>query len=238
MQNVPGEAAWKHAANEMLKMSRLKHRSYSTEKTYLMWLRTFYKYIDPTAPQNLNEQHLKEFLTYLAVERRVAKSTQNQAFKALLFFYRHVIDVEVRSLAEVNRSRRGRRLPTVLTPEEVQKLISNLQGISRLMAQVIYGSGLRLNECLRLRVKDVDIARGILVVRAGKGDKDRQTILPDQIKEALEKHLSGIRVLYDKDRKIGIAGVNLAISFLFYHLKRAPINTSIRMGVRSSVAGE
>lgn len=208
-RNLTSENEWKQAAEEMIKMLRLKQRSYRTEDTYMRWLRDFYKYIRPAPPGKLDEKHLKEFLTYLAVERHVAKATQNQAFNALLFFYRNVIDKNVDSLTEVVRSRRGRRLPTVLSKEGVQKLISNLQGTSELMAKVMYGSGLRLNECTRLRVKDVDIERGVIVVRSGKGDKDRETILPESLNEDLKKHLTAIRKLYDEDRKNEVAGVHL-----------------------------
>lgn len=207
--NLSSETEWKLAAEEMKKILRLKQRSYSTEKTYINWLRGFYRYSRPIVPQNLNEQHLKEFLTYLAAERRVAKATQNQAFNALLFFYRHVIDVEVGSLANVVRAQRGRRLPTVLSQTEVDKLFDALQGISLLLAKVMYGSGLRLNECMRLRVKDIDLERGFIVVRGGKGDKDRQTICPNILKEDLANHLIEIRKLYDEDRKNEIAGVHL-----------------------------
>ena len=135
--NLSSESEWKLAAEEIKKMLRLKQRSYRTEKTYINWLRDFYRYSRPIDPQNLNDQHLKEFLTYLAAERRVAKVTQNQAFNALLFFYRHVIDVEVGSLANVVRAQRGRRLPTVLSKTEVEKLFDALQGISKLLAKVI-----------------------------------------------------------------------------------------------------
>jgi len=208
-RNASSEAEWKIAVEEMVRMLRLKQRSYRTEEAYLTWLRDFCRYICPVEPKELEEKHLKEFLTYLAAERRVAKATQNQAFNALLFFYRWVIDVEIGSLGEVIRARRGRRLPTVLSQKEVQKLLESLQGVTQLMAKVIYGSGLRLNECLRLRIKDVDLERGILVVRAGKGDKDRQTILPNLIKEELKSHLATARGLYDEDRKNDIAGVHL-----------------------------
>ncbi len=163
----------------------------------------------PQSPQKLDDSHIKDFLSYLASERRVAKSTQNQAFNALLFYYRHVLEKEVGSIAQVVRARKGRRLPVVLTYEKVIQLIDALQGVYQLMAQLIYGGGLSLNECFRLRVKDIEFEKNTLMIRGAKGDKDRQTLLPESIQPALQKHLQKVRKLYEKDHKAHVAGVFL-----------------------------
>jgi integron integrase len=203
------DTEWVKAGEMMKRMLRLKQLAYSTEKSYIMWLRGFYKFVSPLTPANLDDVHLKSYLSYLASERRVAKATQNQAFNALLFFYRYVIEKEVGSIAEVVRSKRGRRLPTVLSKDEVVRLISALDGVYELMAQIIYGGGLRLKECVRLRVKDIEFEKNLLMIRGAKGDKDRQTLLPEKVQPALHKHLAEVRKLYETDRQSNLAGVYL-----------------------------
>ena len=200
---------WVKAGEMMKRMLRLKQLAYSTEQSYIMWLRGFYKFVRPKMPADLDDSHLKSYLSYLASERHVAKATQNQAFNALLFFYRHVLEKEVGSIAEVVRSKRGRKLPTVLTKEEVMRLIGALDGVYGLMAQIIYGGGLRLKECVRLRVKDVEFEKNLLMIRGAKGDKDRQTLLPEIVQPALRKHLGEVHKLYEADRKSNLAGVYL-----------------------------
>jgi len=208
-QSPHWNAQWVTAADMMRRMLRLKQLSYRTEQTYMSWLRYFYKYVRPQTPEGLDDSHIKDYLSYLASERKVAKSTQNQAFNALLFFYRHVLEKEVGSIAQVVRARRGRRLPVVLTYEKVMQLIDGLQGIYRLMAQIIYGGGLRLNECVRLRIKDVEFEKNTLMIRGAKGDKDRQTLLSESIQPELREHLKKVRALYEKDRQANVAGVYL-----------------------------
>lgn len=139
----------------------------------MKWLHYFCGYVRPELPKQLDDSHIKKYLSFLASERRVSKSTQNQAFNALLFFYRNVLEKEVGSIADAVRSRRGRWLPTVLTQSETAALLDQLDSEHLLMARLIYGGGLRLNECLRLRVKDIDFEKKTLMIRAGKGDKDR-----------------------------------------------------------------
>ena len=200
---------WIQAGEMMKRMLRLKQLAYSTERTYLSWLRDFYKHVRPVAPEKLDTGHLKHYLTYLATERKVSKSTQNQAFNALLFFFRHVLEREVGSIADVVRSKRGRRLPTVLTKDEVMRLIGALNGIYGLMARIIYGGGLRIKECVRLRIKDLEFEKNTLMIRGAKGDKDRQTLLPESVQPALHEHLNMVRKLYDTDRQSNVAGVYL-----------------------------
>ena len=145
----------------------------------------------------------------MPLKRHVAKSTQNQAFNALLFFYRHVLDQEVGSINNVVRAKRGQRLPIVLSRDEVDRLLEKLTGTGLLMAKILYGSGLRSNECIRLRIQDLDFERGFINVRGAKGDKDRQTLLPENIIDELNEHLKKIRQLYENDRKANIVGVHL-----------------------------
>ncbi|MBW2088752.1 MAG: integron integrase [Deltaproteobacteria bacterium] len=208
-RTMESDSQWKSVAEETVRMLRLKHRSLSTEKTYMGWLRDFYRFSNSTPPHALDESHLRDYLTHLAVDRKVAAATQTQAFNALLFVFRHVLDKEIRNLHEVIRAQRKRKLPVVLSKQEVFQLFEHLEGINLLMAQLIYGCGLRISECVRLRVKDVDFEQNVLTIRSGKGDKDRQTVLPESLKDDLREHLHGVRELYEKDREDHIAGVYL-----------------------------
>ena len=200
---------WKIASEEMRHMIRLKQLALKTEKTYISWLRQFYRFLQGASPYSLDDTHITNFLTHLAVDRNIAASTQNQAFNALLFFYRHVLDKDVGHLGEVVRAKKRRWLPVVLTREEVARVFDQLSGSNRLMAQMIYGGGLRLRECVTLRVKDVDFERDVLVIKFGKGGKDRETLLPEFIKNDLKLHLDKIRALYDLDRQNDTPGVEM-----------------------------
>lgn len=208
-RTAPYEQLWKEHADRMVRMLRLKQRAYSTEQSYIGWLRQFYMRFKDRDPAEMDTSHIIDFLSYLAVDKNVAKSTQNQAFNAILFFYRYVLEKNIDSIRETVRATAKRRLPVVLSIQEVHRLIDNLSGINQLMARVIYGGGLRLNECLRLRIKDLDFERSSLFVRSGKGDKDRMTIMPESIKTKLQEHLEKVRTLYEKDRESNLAGVYL-----------------------------
>jgi integron integrase len=194
-------------AHEASRLMRLKHLSFRTEKSYLAWIARFLAFTAPADSKVLNEEHLKHYLSYLAVERKVAAATQKQAFNALLFLYRRVLGKEIIGLETVIPSHRPRRLPVVLTIEEIRDVFRHLSGVHRLIAAVIYGGGLRLEECLCLRVKDVDFARNCLVIRAGKGDKDRETVLPERVAGELRRHLLRVHALHDRDRRRGLPGV-------------------------------
>lgn len=200
--------AWKNAADEMVKLLRLKQRSYRTEQTYLGWLRDFYRFIGGRAPETIDDKHLMDYLTYLAVERHLAKSTQDQAFNALLFFFRHVIGREPGNIKDAIRAKRKRRLPVVLTRNEISRLFMQLSATSLLMAQIIYGGGLRLRECVSLRIKDIDFEQNILSIR-GKGDKDRRTLLAGTVAAPLKAHLETVREIFEVDRQAEVAGVYL-----------------------------
>jgi len=178
---------------------RLKHLSYRTEKTYLAWIARFLAFASPLEPRALTEEHLKHYLSYLAVERKVAAATQKQAFNALLFLFRKVLAREILGLETVIPSRRPRRLPVVLTKEEIRGIFRHLSGMHRLIAAVIYGGGLRLEECLCLRVKDLDFARNCLVIR--------ETVLPERLAGELQRHLLRVRALHERDRRRSLADV-------------------------------
>jgi integrase len=153
--------------------------------------------------------NVKRYLTHLALHDRISASTQNQAFNALLFLYRHILKKEVGDLTSVARAKRRMNLPTVLSRDEVKKLLSFLNGPYLLMAQLMYGCGLRLTECLRLRIKDVDFENDLLMVRSGKGEKDRALIIPEKIKEGLSKHAASVKEVHDQDLKMGYGEVFL-----------------------------
>ena len=157
----------------------------------------------------MGKLEIEAFLTNLAVQGQVAASTQNQALNALMFLYREALHKEVEWLKDMIRAKRPTRLPVVLTPDEVRKLLAHLEGTRWLMASLLYGSGLRLMECLRLRVKDLDFSRRELIVRDGKGAKDRVTMLSEKLVEPLQLHLEQIKILYEADLKAGFGAVYL-----------------------------
>jgi len=208
--------------NEMLdecrKILRLMNKSYSTERTYLGWIRRFFEFQAAVCTQyedtnkkakDITTQDLKTYLTFLTVEQRVASSTQQQAFNALLFLFRHVLNYSVEGLSETIRSRKPKRLPVVLSQEEVKKLVQLLPQPYRLMAMLIYGGGLRLSECLSLRIRDLDFENELVFVRAGKGDKDRATLLPKDIHEYVRTQLVEAKRVFDEDRRLELPGVPL-----------------------------
>ncbi|MBN2298736.1 MAG: integron integrase [Deltaproteobacteria bacterium] len=200
---------WTGLEDHMVKILRLKHRSYRTEQTYMQWLKSFRGFFTGVDPNKLEGDHLINFLTHLAVEKRVAKSTQDQAFNALLFFYRHVLEKDVGELGKSVRAQRKRNIPVVLTVQEIHRLFDRIEGIHLLMAKIIYGGGLRISECIRLRVKDLDFERSSVIIRSGKGDKDRETIFPESIKDDFRYHIDCTRIIYEEDREQDVAGVYL-----------------------------
>lgn len=188
---------------------RVKHYSIRTEEAYLYWIRQFIFFAGKKHPSDMGEKEVGQFLTHLAVKKKVSSSTQNQAFSALLFLYRHVLDRGLGKLENVQRAKTSKRLPVVFTKQEVKKIIGHLEGVTWLMASLLYGSGLRLMECLRLRVKDIDFEYGQITVRDGKGHKDRVTMLPDSIKELLKRHLEKVKAIHESDLKKGFGRVYL-----------------------------
>ena len=182
---------------------RTKHYSYRTEQTYLDWIKRYILFHKKRHPERMGEDEIRTFLTYLAVERKFAASTQNQALSALLFLYRVVLQREITLHPDISNISRPKRLPTVLSHQEAMSIISQMHGVPRLMTKILYWSGLRLTECLRLRVKDIDFENHQIIVRGGKGDNDRVTILPDSVAAEIEYVLQDVKALHDKDLREG-----------------------------------
>ena len=178
---------------------RVRHYSYRTEKTYIGWIRRFIIFHGKRHPRGLGKQDVEAFLTHLAVERNVAPATQNQALNAILFLYSSVLGVELDWLDDTVRAKPKQRLPTVLSKPEVVRLLAQLEGQHALMVRLLYGAGLRLMECVRLRVKDLDFDYRTITVRDGKGGKDRVTVLPDSLIRPLQEQLLRVRTLHQQD---------------------------------------
>jgi integron integrase len=188
---------------------RLRHYSRRTEDAYVHWIKRFILFNHKRHPAELAEGEVTAFLTHLAVERKVSASTQNQALSAILFLYKQVLDRKLEWLEDVVRAKRPKRLPVVLSRTDVNQLLSMLDGSAALIAQLMYGTGLRLMEALRLRVKDVDFEYRQILVRAGKGDKDRVTVLPGALIERLQAHLEKVHALHQADLNEGFGRVYL-----------------------------
>ncbi len=188
---------------------RARHYSRRTEKTYVAWIRRYILFHGKRHPAEMGAPEITRFLTCLAVDGKVAASTQNQALSALLFLYREVLQQQVPWLDDLVYAKRPRHLPVVLTREEVRAVLDEIHGVPWLMALLLYGAGLRLLECARLRVKDVDFARNQVVVRAGKGEKDRLTLLPAAVKPDLARHLDAVRAQHQADLQAGGGWVEL-----------------------------
>ena len=189
--------------------ARVRHYSRRTESAYLAWIRRFIFFHGKRHPAEMGAPEITKFLSSLAVEGNVAASTQNQALSALLFLYRDVLEQDLPWLDDVVRAKRPARIPVVLTRDEVRTLLLQMHGVPRLMAMLLYGAGLRLLECAHLRVKDVDFARNQLVVRSGKGDKDRVTMLPAVVKAELTRHLEAVKQQHEMDLRHGAGWVEL-----------------------------
>ena len=188
---------------------RRKHFSIRTEQSYVDWIRRFILFHNKRHPREMAEAEVTEFLTHLARDGRVAASTQNQALSALLFLYKQVLKQEISWLEGVERAKRPARMPVVLTRDEVHKIFAHLHGTLRLMAGLLYGSGLRLMECVRLRVKDIDFGYAHITVRDGKGAKDRVTMLPVNLTKSLERHLQKVQAQHEEDLEAGFGSVFL-----------------------------
>ena len=186
---------------------RVKHYSIRTETQYVQWVRRFILFHGKKHPRDMGAPEVEAFLTHLAVEGNVAAATQNQALSALLFLYKEVLAIDLPWLKDVTRAKRPQRMPVVLTRDETRAVLDRMAGVYGLMARLLYGTGMRLMECVRLRVKDVDFARREILVRDGKGAKDRVTMLPDSVVGALQDHLQQRRALFDDDRQKGKATV-------------------------------
>jgi integron integrase len=181
---------------ECRRVMRVRRLSYRTEQSYITYIHRFIIF-HKKRPDQVGAEEVRAFLTHMAVDQNVAASTQNVAFNALLFLYRNVLEMEFPDISDVVRANRPPRLPTVLTRNQVRQLLAHLEGASHLAASLLYGGGLRLSEALRLRVKDVNFEQGVLTIRAGKGDHDRVTMLPQLLEPALRAHLEAMRVRWE-----------------------------------------
>jgi integron integrase len=199
------------ALKEVTRLIRLRHYSYSTERNYLQWIQRFLSYA-LTGGKKLSDMtsiEFKDFLSHLAMKDRVSASTQNQAFNAVLFLYRHVLGKETGDLGSTVRAKRGQKLPAVSTVEEIRLLFGHVNGTYRLIVELLYGSGMRVMELARLRVKDIDFSADTIFVRSGKGDKDRSTVLPSAVKKRLLDHLKAVKELHEKDLAAGYGEVQM-----------------------------
>lgn len=188
---------------------RARHLSFRTEKSYLYWIRRFIRFHKLRHPREMGAPEVEAFLTWLAVDRKVAASTQNQALAAILFLYRDALEFDLPWLSNLVRAKRPQHLPVVLTRTEVQRVLANLVGTEWLIASLLYGGGMRITECLQLRIKDADLSRREILIRDAKGQKDRVTVLPDALIPHLQKHLEHVRVLFESDRRESRPGVSL-----------------------------
>ncbi len=188
---------------------RLKHLSKRTEDAYVYWIKRFILHFGKRHPREMGEKEIESFLTYLAVDEDVAASTQNQAFNAILFLYQEVLGRDLGRIGDIVRAHRPKRIPTVFSKSETLAVLNELQGTPRLIAGLLYGAGLRLDECLHLRVSNVDLERNTITIHAGKGDKDRTVPLPMKFKEDLRLHIKKVAVQHEIDVRNGHGEVKL-----------------------------
>ena len=201
--------AEKKLLDQVRDVLRVKHYSLKTEKAYLHWITRFIIYHNKQHPRDMGGIEISRFLTHLACDAHVAASTHNQALNAIVFLYKNVLHRDPGEFRDIHWAKKPSRLPVVLTRQEVGRLLQQLKGRDWLMASLLYGSGLRLMECLRLRVKDIDFASKQICVRSGKGDKDRLTMLPDSVISDLKLHIQQVKILHEQDLKQGYGSVEL-----------------------------
>jgi len=193
---------------------RTRHLALRTERAYLHWIRRYVAFHKRRHPRDMGAKELETFLSHLATQDRVAASTQNQALQAILFLYRHVLNIELPWLEGVTRANRPKRLPVVLTVHEVRAVLAELDGVPLLVASLLYGGGLRLMEAMQLRVKDIVMERGEIIVRGGKGAKDRVTVLPATVVEPIRNHLARMYIQFQRQQKSGGPGVTMSEALL------------------------
>lgn len=195
--------------NNIRQEIRRRNYSYRTEQAYTQWVVRFVKFHGLKHPSKLSEEHVVSYLNYLASERNVAASTQNQALCALLFLYEHVLEDPLQKLDDLQRADKLKKLPVVLTQKEVRSVLSEMKGTPKLIAELLYGAGLRVSECLRLRYLDLDFEYNQIQVRSGKGRKDRISIMPQSVKEKLRRQCQKVRELHEKDQQKGFGNTLL-----------------------------
>lgn len=209
VQATSSSLSWTNAKERARRELRRQGKAFQTEKTYMYWIERFSRRAGADRLEECSTQHVKDFLTFLAVEKQVAIATQNQAFNALLFLYRYVLGVSISELTAVPRSRPKRKLPVVLPVDQISVIVRRMRSPYKLMAALMYGSGIRLNECLSLRHKDLDTENRVITVRQGKGDKERYTVVSGECLPMLREQIADSRKIYEQDRRAGRPGVAL-----------------------------
>ncbi len=188
---------------------RVKHYSHRTEQTYVEWIRRYILFHHKRHPKDMGVEEIQVFISHLATERHLSASSQNQALSAILFLYRHILQKEIEFPTDIIRAEKSKTLPTVLTQQEAMTVISKMTGLPQLMTKILYGSGIRLMECLRLRVKDIDFGNHTLIVRDGKGEDDRVTVLPNSLIPALQAQIKVVALIHRQDLEKGYGEVYL-----------------------------
>ncbi len=211
--------------DQLREQIRVKHYSYRTEQAYLQWVKRFILFHNKKHPKDMGGKEISEFLTHLAVKGRVSASTQNQALCAIVFLYKNVLNIDPGEFGNIQWAKRPKRLPVVFSKDEVKRILNELSGTNKLMATLLYGAGLRLRECLQLRIKDVEFEKQQIHVQSGKGEKDRITILPSQIIEPLKEQVAFVKKLHEWDLKNGYDSV-----YLPYALERKYPNAGKNIG--------
>jgi len=188
---------------------RLKHYSIRTEETYVNWIKRYIIFHNKTHPSELSEVHIRNYLSHLAIKQKVAASTQNQALNAIMYLYKNILKIDLGDLGNIERAKRSKSIPVVFSPSEAKQVLENMSGVNKLMASLLYGTGMRLMECVRLRIKDVDFSNNRILVRDGKGDKDRVTVLPEKLKEILKIQIKRVKLRHQQDLLEGFGTVHL-----------------------------
>lgn len=223
---MSGEKPKKMLLETARKILRLKHYSIRTERSYLYWMRRYIVFHKKRPPREMGAPEIEAFLSHIAINENVAGSTQNQAFNALLFLYQKVLNISLENeKIDAVRAKKKKNLPVVLTKEQVKKVITLMTGVHQVMAKLLYGSGLRLMECVRLRAQDLDFDMNEITVRDGKGNNDRITLFPDTIQPVLAEHLERVKLIHNKDLVDGYGSV-----YLPYALERKYTNASKEWG--------
>jgi len=206
---IPSPPQGKKLLDQVSDAIRVKHYSLRTEKTYKDWIKRYILFHDKRHPKDMGVDEIQSFITHLATQRALSASSQNQALSAVMFLYRYVLKREIDLPSDLIRAEKSKTLPVVLTHKEALDVLNRMTGVSQLMAKILYGSGLRLMECLRLRVKDIDFGNRQIIVRDGKGEDDRFTPLPDSIIPDLQFHLQAVQLIHQKDLKDGFGEIYL-----------------------------
>ncbi|MCK4297230.1 MAG: integron integrase [Candidatus Marinimicrobia bacterium] len=211
--------------DQLRELLKIKHYSYRTEQAYVQWVKRFILFHNKKHPKDMREKEITQFLSHLAVNRNISASTQNQALCAIVFLYKHVLNKDLNEFGNIQWAKRPKRLPVVFSKNEMKQILDEMSGIYKVMATLLYGAGLRLTECLQLRVKDIDFDYQQITVRSGKGEKDRVTVLPESVTEPLKKHINKVIDIHDKDIQGGYDSV-----YMPYALDRKYPNAGKEIG--------